>query len=83
LLIVESGDSRLVAEANRYPDPRRVDINVPVGSPGTAPLPGGILPDTTRAAAWLCREHACLPPIVDPEILADELRTRPAPASTG
>ena len=73
LLLVEKEKSVFVPVANRYPDPRRVDLVVGVGAKA-ANLPGDVLPDTTRPAAWLCRHRACLPPIHDPVELEQTLR---------
>ncbi|TIX93704.1 MAG: thioredoxin domain-containing protein, partial [Mesorhizobium sp.] len=47
--------SSLVPVANRNPDPRRVDIVVPVGTEANRPaLPGGVVPPTEKPGAWLC-----------------------------
>ncbi|TJX21192.1 MAG: thioredoxin domain-containing protein, partial [Mesorhizobium sp.] len=54
LVIVDGPeDPKLIAVANRNPDPRRVDIVVPIGMAANRPLlPGGILPPTNRRGAW-------------------------------
>ncbi|TAN10066.1 MAG: thioredoxin domain-containing protein, partial [Rhizobiaceae bacterium] len=73
LLLVETEQPAFVSVANRYPDPRRVDIIVETGTKA-ASLPGNILPDTSRPAAWLCRDGACLPPVYDPDALEKALK---------
>ncbi|MBN9222024.1 MAG: thioredoxin domain-containing protein [Mesorhizobium sp.] len=67
----------LVPVANRNPDPRRVDIVVPIGTVANRPLlPGGILPPTNRPGAWLCTGQVCLPAVTDPQELDRLLRRR-------
>jgi uncharacterized protein YyaL (SSP411 family) len=73
LLLVEDENPLFVPVANRNPDPRRVDVVVGIGAKA-ANLPGNVLPDTTRPAAWLCRDQACHPPIYDPEELEQALK---------
>ncbi|WP_246675459.1 thioredoxin domain-containing protein [Mesorhizobium sp. B2-3-4] len=67
LVIVDDlDDAKLVPVANRNPDPRRVDIVVPIGTAANRPLlPGGILPPTNRPGAWLCTGQLCLPAVAD------------------
>ncbi|MER8864657.1 thioredoxin domain-containing protein [Mesorhizobium sp. M0751] len=66
---------RLVPVANRNPDPRRVDIVVPVGAATNLPaLPGGVLPPTAEPGAWLCTGQVCLPVIMEAEELEGLLR---------
>ncbi|GLS30092.1 hypothetical protein SAMN04488498_104203 [Mesorhizobium albiziae] len=80
LVIIEEPDNpAFAAVAKRNPDPRRVDVVVPVGI-GAAEinLPGGAPPDTTKAGAWLCTGLACLPVITDPDELERALRRRPS-----
>ena len=74
VLVDGADDSRLVAAANRNPDPRRVDIVVAPGTADPPELPGGVLPPTDKAAAYLCKGQVCLPAIVDPEELERKLR---------
>ena len=75
LVVVERvGDPSLVAVTNRNPDPRRVDIVLPVGAENPPRLPGGALPPTSRTAAYLCRGQVCLPAITDAMELERELR---------
>lgn len=76
LVIVDELDSpSLVPVANRNPDPRRVDIIVPVGSEANRPsLPGGVLPPTDKAGAWFCSGQVCLPAVTDAEELENLLR---------
>ncbi|UDL87408.1 thioredoxin domain-containing protein [Mesorhizobium sp. PAMC28654] len=71
LVLVDNPDgSRLVPVANRNPDPRRVDIVVSIGSEANRPiLPGGILPPTDKAGAWLCTGQVCLSPVIDAQEL--------------
>jgi uncharacterized protein YyaL (SSP411 family) len=75
LVIVEEAAAPLgLADAALgSPDPRRVDVVLPLGAGGVE-LPGGVQPDMTRSAAWLCIGQACLPPITDPAELAKALR---------
>lgn len=74
LVIVEDpGQKSLVAVANRNPDPRRIDISVPLG--GTAPsLPGDVVPSTDKSGAYLCMAQSCLPPVTGPHELERLLR---------
>ncbi|MCA0034934.1 thioredoxin domain-containing protein [Mesorhizobium sp. B263B2A] len=78
LVIVDAPeDPKLVPVANRSPDPRRVDIIVPIGTAANRPLlPGGILPPTNRPGAWLCTGQVCLPAVTDLEELERLLRRR-------
>jgi uncharacterized protein YyaL (SSP411 family) len=70
VLVDNPDDSKLVPVANRNPDPRRVDIVVPIGSEANRLLlPGGILPPTDKAGAWLCTGQVCLPPVIDAQEL--------------
>ncbi|RWA58246.1 thioredoxin domain-containing protein [Mesorhizobium sp.] len=65
----------LVPVANRNPDPRRVDIVVPVGTEANRPaLPGGVVPPTEKPGAWLCTRQVCLPVVTDAEELEKLLR---------
>ncbi|MGN6584359.1 MAG: thioredoxin domain-containing protein [Rhizobiaceae bacterium] len=73
LLLVEGPVPAFVPVASRHPDPRRVDIAVGLGAEA-ANLPGNVLPDTSRPAAWLCRDQACLPPFHDPDRLETALK---------
>lgn len=75
VLIDNLADPGLVPVTNRSPDPRRVDIVVPIGSEANRPtLPGGVLPPTDKPGAWLCTGQVCLPVITDPEELGRLLR---------
>ena len=75
VLIDDPTQSTLVPVANRSPDPRRIDIVVSIGSEANRPLlPGGILPPTDKAGAWLCAGQVCLPVVTDPEELDRLLR---------
>ena len=66
---------RFVPVANRSPDPRRVDITIPVGAADDLPnLPGGTYPSTKQAGAYLCTGPLCLPVISDPTELERALR---------
>ncbi|PLP57162.1 thioredoxin domain-containing protein [Mesorhizobium loti] len=69
LVIVEDpAQESLVAVANRNPDPRRIDIIVPLG--GTAPtLPGDVIPPTDKPGAYLCTAQTCQPAVTDPDEL--------------
>jgi uncharacterized protein YyaL (SSP411 family) len=74
LVIVEDAAAPLgLAEAALgFPDLRRVDLVLPLGT-DSVELPGGVMPDMSRSAAWLCIGQACLPPITDPAELATTL----------
>ncbi|RWB71594.1 MAG: thioredoxin domain-containing protein [Mesorhizobium sp.] len=66
VVIDEPGSSSLVPVANRNPDPRRVDIVVPIGTEANRPmLPGGVLPPTDKPSAWFCSGQVCLPVVTD------------------
>jgi uncharacterized protein YyaL (SSP411 family) len=58
LVLIDNPEIRsLIPVANRNPDPRRVDIVLPVGTAVNMPkLPGGALPSTDRPGAY------CAPP---------------------
>ena len=76
LVIIESSDNpSLVPVANRNPDPRRVDLIVPLGdaAPG---LPGGLVPTTERPGAYYCTGQVCLPVVTEPEELERLLRRK-------
>ncbi|PRD44369.1 thioredoxin domain-containing protein [Phyllobacterium phragmitis] len=71
VIVAPDGDYPLVAEANRIPDPRRTDLLIPIGNdPAAVTLPQGLIPDTKKPAAYLCRGLVCLPPVET----AEELR---------
>ncbi|MBZ9737061.1 thioredoxin domain-containing protein [Mesorhizobium sp. CA18] len=76
LVIIDKLDTpSLVPAANRNPDPRRVDIVVPIGTEANRPLlPGGVLPPTDKAGAWFCSGQVCLPAVTDAEELENLLR---------
>ena len=75
-LVVVDDQSKpaLSAVATGRPDPRRIDISLPLGAPPVE-LPGGVHVDTSRQAAWLCLGQSCLPPISDPSELETALRS--------
>ena len=78
LIVVEdSAQPTLVSVANRNPDPRRVDIFLPLGGDASqAKLPGNELPDMKKAGAYLCTGLICLPVITDAAELEEALRRR-------
>ena len=77
VLIDNLRDPGLIPVANRSPDPRRVDIVAEIGSVANRPtLPGGVLPSTDKAGAWLCTGQVCLPAVTDPKELGRLLRRR-------
>ena len=77
LIVVEDPSSpNLRAVANRLPDPRRVDLFIPMGSAGSETLPGGTVLDRSRPAAYLCEGASCRPAIDDPDELARHLSRR-------
>ena len=66
LIIVDRVDGAFVAEANRWPDPRRVDVLIEPGQTGNSvTLADGTVIDTHRPGAWLCVGQSCLPPAFD------------------
>lgn len=78
LVIVENpADYRFVPVANRYPDPRRIDIVLHVGDAAGVSLPGDVLPSTEKPGAYLCEGQTCLPVISDAEVLEKTLKARP------
>lgn len=62
----------LLAVANRTYLP-----NLALVPPTTAPLPllSGRFPVDGRATAYYCHDHACSPPITEPEVLAGRIRS--------
>jgi len=70
VLVDDPEHPRLVPVANRNPDPRRVDIVLPIGTEtNRSPLPGGAILPVDRPGAYLCTGRTCLPPVVDPDEL--------------
>jgi uncharacterized protein YyaL (SSP411 family) len=66
--------ARFVPEANRIPDPRRVDVVAHnQGTSGKTTLPGGAEIDLSTPAAYLCIGMTCLPPFNDPGALRGAL----------
>ncbi len=84
LVLVEAdGDRRLVPEANRLPDPRRVDRVVSQSSTGEKIiLPGGAEIDASIPAAYLCVGTMCLAPITNAEDLRSALSSQAGPPSS-
>jgi len=79
LVLVDDPDNpKLVPVANRFPDPRRVDIIVALGSSDAPDIPGLESIPTDRAAAYLCSGQTCLPPIISADELARALKRTPA-----
>ncbi|KQZ15067.1 thioredoxin domain protein [Mesorhizobium sp. Root554] len=78
LILVDDPDNpAFVTVANRHPDPRRVDIVLPLSANGGgATLPDGTHPATDRPAAYLCIGQLCHPPIWDATDLQARLRKR-------
>ncbi|CDX37311.1 conserved hypothetical protein [Mesorhizobium plurifarium] len=76
LVIIDKPEfPNLVPVANRNPDPRRVDIVMPIGTEANRPLlPSGVLPPTDKAGAWFCSGQVCLPVVTDAEELEKLLR---------
>lgn len=76
LVIIDKPESpSLVPVMNRNPDPRRVDIVVPIGTEANRPLlPGGVLPPTDKPGAWFCSGQVCLPVVTDADGLEKLLR---------
>ena len=75
LVMVEPDRStRFVPEANRMPDPRRIDLSLRQSDqPSKIALPGGAEIDPSKPAAYLCIGMSCLPPITDPAVLRGAL----------
>jgi uncharacterized protein YyaL (SSP411 family) len=78
LVIVAGREGDRVTEvANRNPDPRRIDIVLPLGTNGAdIGLPGGITPDTSQKGAFLCTGQVCLPVITGPAELENALKRK-------
>lgn len=72
LVIAGGSASAFLSVANRYPDPRRVDVIAPASADLGAALPGGTAIDI-GPAAYLCQGQTCLPPIRTAEDLAAQL----------
>lgn len=75
VLVGENDAGQLVSEANRAPDPRRVDRLVQ----SAAALTSGMVPaipdiGTNDPVALLCHGPVCLPPIRDARALVEPLR---------
>ena len=74
LVLVDNPDTLDLSQvAARHPDPRRVDLVLPLGAEPVE-LPGSVYVDTGKQAAWLCLGQSCLPPINDPQALAQALQ---------
>jgi uncharacterized protein YyaL (SSP411 family) len=74
LVVVEDPAAPSLTQlARRRPDPRRVDLMLPLGAEPVE-LPGSVQLDTTSPAAWLCVGQACLPPMTGPAELERALR---------
>lgn len=78
LVLVDEAGGKFISEANRFPDPRRVDVLLPLNGGGQSiALADGTVIGTERPGAWLCLGQTCLPPVFDPAELHALLR-RPA-----
>ena len=75
VIIDERQAPRLVPVANRMPDPRRVDIVLPLGAEPVV-LADGSAPPTDRIAAYLCIGTRCLMPVTEASAL-ENLLTEP------
>jgi uncharacterized protein YyaL (SSP411 family) len=75
LVMVEPDSGiRFVPEANRIPDPRRIDLAASISdTAGKIALPGGAEVNPAKPAAYLCIGMTCLPPITDPVMLRKAL----------
>ena len=74
LIMVEyPSNEKFVPVANRYLDPRRLDLVVKVGSDGSELFPGGLVLDRTISAAYLCEGQTCRPAIHTAEGLEEAL----------
>ena len=76
VMVEESEKPGFIPVANRYPDPRRVDIVLPSGHTTGVTLPGGTAPSTEKPGAYLCTGLACLPVMTEPEMLEDALKAK-------
>jgi uncharacterized protein YyaL (SSP411 family) len=75
LVVVDQADGELVTQANRFPDPRRIDVVLPLGKPGQmATLADGTIIGTEKPGAWLCLGLLCMPPVQDAAALSSLLR---------
>ncbi|MDN5926784.1 MAG: thioredoxin domain-containing protein [Hyphomicrobiales bacterium] len=76
LVMVEPrSGARFVPEANRTPDPRRIDLPLRHSDePSKIALPGGAEIDPSKPAAYLCIGMTCLPPMIDPAALRGSLK---------
>ena len=75
LVLIEDVNARQLSPvASHNPDPRRVDLTLPLGALSIE-LPGSVHVDTGRTAAWLCLGQSCLPPITDPDALERALQS--------
>jgi uncharacterized protein YyaL (SSP411 family) len=78
VMIEPDGAPLFVPEANRTPDPRRVDVTVSISKTAERlALPGGAEIDPSKPAAYLCIGMTCLPPITDPAELRQALSPTP------
>jgi uncharacterized protein YyaL (SSP411 family) len=75
LVMVEPDSGmQFVPEANRVPDPRRIDLAASISdAAGNITLPGGAEVNPAKPAAYLCIGMTCLPPITDPAMLREAL----------
>ena len=64
VIVDDPQNATLTAVAKTYPDPRRIDVTLPIGSQAEASLiPGPATLDTANPGAWLCTGQTCLPPV--------------------
>ncbi len=75
LTIAAPDGHALIAVAKRNPDPRRLDKIKPFTAGAVVILPGQAAVRAEKPAAWLCRGHACLPPVHDDAALEKLLRS--------
>jgi uncharacterized protein YyaL (SSP411 family) len=76
VMVDDLKDERFIPVANQYPDSRRIDLVLPLGSADSSAnvLPGGMKLDRSKPAAYLCEGQSCRPAIYHAEELDRVLR---------
>ncbi|MGS1094883.1 thioredoxin domain-containing protein [Aquamicrobium terrae] len=77
VMVDDPASPKFVPAANQCPDPRRVDLVLPLGRDVEVSLPGGVAPSTEKPCAYLCTGIVCLPVIADADTLEKALKARP------
>jgi uncharacterized protein len=76
VMVEDAAERRFVPVATRMPDPRRIDIVLPLDAQKSERLPGDVYPDTSKPGAWLCTGQVCLPVLAEPAELEAALKLR-------